>query len=107
MQNFASLSCFYLKLRWGAFLPPPIQNRVPEYPVQNRVKRSCVLQIALREPVLILLGLGGCKGEEARSFCPYHHNPKTDSHETLTFSFNLLSTLLPNCLEIKAMIGKL
>ena len=38
MPNFASLSCFYSKLRWGAFLPP-IQNRVPEYPVQNRVKR--------------------------------------------------------------------
>ena len=30
MPNFASLSCFYSKLRWG--------NRVPEYPVQNRVK---------------------------------------------------------------------
>ena len=39
MPNFASLSCFYSKLRWGgAFLPPLGQNRVPEYPVQNRVK---------------------------------------------------------------------
>ena len=39
MPNFSSLSCFYSKLRWvGAFLPPPpVQNRVPEYPVQNRV----------------------------------------------------------------------
>ena len=37
MPNFASLSCFYSKLRWG-LLCPPIQNRVPEYPVQNRVK---------------------------------------------------------------------
>ena len=23
MPNFTSLSCFYSKLRWGAFLPPP------------------------------------------------------------------------------------
>ena len=37
MTNFASLSCFYSKLRWGAFLLPLVQNRVPEYPVQNRV----------------------------------------------------------------------
>ena len=33
MSNFASLSCFYSKLRWGAFLPPPP-------PVQNRVKAA-------------------------------------------------------------------
>ena len=38
MPNFTSLSCFNSKLRWGAFLPP-IQNRVPEYPVQNRVNK--------------------------------------------------------------------
>ena len=40
MPNFASLSCFYSKLRWGGggLFCPPVQNRVPEYPVQNRVK---------------------------------------------------------------------
>ena len=36
MPNFASLSCFYSKLRWGG----AIQNRVPEYPIQNRVNPS-------------------------------------------------------------------
>ena len=42
MPNFASLSCFYSKLRWGGFFapPPPVQNRVPEYPIQNRVNTT-------------------------------------------------------------------
>ena len=32
MPNFASLSCFYSKLRWGAFLPPPSKIGCPNTP---------------------------------------------------------------------------
>ena len=62
MPNFASLSCFYLKLRWGAFLPP-IQNRVPEYPVQNRVKAKITViplddrfvNVGIKLPLAVML----------------------------------------------------
>ena len=53
MPNFASLSCFYSKLRWGAFLPP-IQNRVPEYPVQNRVKMYLLLHLLMNNELVWL-----------------------------------------------------
>ena len=58
MPNFASLSCFYSKLRGGLFCPPPVQNRVPEYPIQNRVKEVTV--IILKE---------GIRAPKVSSYC--------------------------------------
>ena len=58
MPNFASLSCFYSKLRWGGFFAPPVQNRVPKYPIQNRVKhvrdRSAIMVCKIKFGAKIL-----------------------------------------------------